>query len=135
VSLLERDYVMRLVKQIVDFIARALKLAKDGKDKEAIELLESGCLSALGIPWSALALVDSASAAGVLGDAARIAMFGRILEERANIEAMQGKVELALRRREHALEMFDEALKRSPSNSEAIEGAVRVKAAMQTTAG
>src|SRR5437016_10744263 len=86
VSLIERDYVMRLVKQIVDFIARALNLAKQGKDKEAIELLESGCLSALGIPWSALALVDSKSAAGVLGDAPRIAAFARILEERANIE-------------------------------------------------
>ncbi len=134
VSLIERDYVMRLVKQIVDFIARALKLAKEGKDREAIELLESGCLSALGIPWSALALVDSRSAAGVLGDAARIAAFGRILEERANIEALQGKRELALRRREHALEIYQEALQRSPANSEALDGVDRVKAAMRTAA-
>ncbi len=133
-SLVERDYVMRLVKQIVDFLARALKLAKEGKDKEAIELLESGCLSALGIPWSALALVDSKSAAGVLGDAARIAAFGRILEERANIEALQGRSELAHRRREHALEIYQEALARSPAHSEALDGAARVKAAMQTPA-
>jgi hypothetical protein len=134
VSLVERDYVMRLVKQIVDFIARALNLAKQGKDKEAIELLESGCLSALGIPWSALALVDSKSAAGVLGDAPRIAAFARILEERANIEALQGKAELSVRRREHVLEMYTEALARSPANAEAVEGAARVKSAMRSAA-
>ncbi|MFT3838046.1 MAG: hypothetical protein QM723_13755 [Myxococcaceae bacterium] len=133
-SLIERDWVMRMVKQIVDFIARALKLAKEGKDKEAIELLESGCLEVLGIPWSALALVDSKSAAGVLGDGARVAAFGRILEERATIEAMQGKVALAAQRREHALEIYQEALARSPKNAEALAGVARLNGSTQTPA-
>lgn len=133
-SLIERDWVMRMVKQLVDFIARALKLAKEGRDKEAIELLESGCLEVLGIPWSALALVDSKSAAGVLGDGARVAAFGRILEERASIEAMQGKVALAAQRRQHALEIYREALARSPKNAEALEGVARLNATTQTRA-
>lgn len=133
-SLIERDWVMRMVKQLVDFIARALKLAKEGRDKEAIELLESGCLEVLGIPWSALALVDSKSAAGVLGDGARVAAFGRILEERASIEAMQGKVALAAQRRQHALEIYQEALARSPKNAEALEGVARLSGTTQTRA-
>jgi len=123
---------MRLVKQLVELLARALKLKGEGKEDEALELLDSGCLSLLGIPYSALALVDSKSAADLLNEPTRITVFGRLLEERAAIEAQQGHSLAARTRRAHALEIYAEALKRSPSHADALAGAERVRLAMQT---
>ncbi len=73
-AIVERDFIMRLVKQLAELLARAMKLKAAKRDDEAIEVIEvieSGCLSLLGIDWKTLAWVDSASAAQLLKEPAR----------------------------------------------------------------
>ncbi len=126
-GILERDYVMRLVKQVVDLLALALGLKKAGKFDEAIQVLENGCLSLLGMPYSALALVDSKSAADLLGQPARVVAFGRLLEERASVEEAKGDLLAAASRRLHATEIYLEALTRAPAQHDAQEGLARLR--------
>ena len=70
-SFVERDFLMRAIKQLVELLVRALKLGSQKKD-EAMQLLESGALTLLGIELKTLSLVDSASAADLLGSVPRI---------------------------------------------------------------
>ncbi len=127
-GIFERDYVMRLVKQLVELIAIVLRLKGAGKMNEAVQALENGCLSLLGIPYSALALVDSKSAADLLSEPTRIAAFARLLEERAAIEEESGDLLAASARRVHALEVYLEALLRAPTHQAAGEGLERLRA-------
>lgn len=124
VSIVERDFIMRLVKQMAELLARALKLKAAKKDDEAAEVLESGCLSLLGIDWKTLAWVDSASAAQLLKEPARIRAFAELLETRAKFHAESGELAEARSKYQHAFEMYREA----GNDPEAIAGATRTGA-------
>src|SRR5207302_4054734 len=93
-----------------ELIARVLKLKAQKKFDEAEQALISECPALLGIDFSAVALVDSTSAAMLLGNVARIRTFARLLEELADVHRLQGDEKKAQRRRQHALEMYREAL-------------------------
>lgn len=118
--LVERDFVMRLIKQLVELIARVLNLAKAKKADEAQAVLEAGCLSLLGMDFHTLALVDSASAADLLQQPYRVVAFARLLGAQAEIERARGAEDLAHSHDQHALELVLEALRRSPSHAEAL---------------
>ncbi len=75
--------MMRMVKQLVELIARALKLGTQKKD-EAVALLESGALTLLGIEFRTLSLVDSSSAADLLGSPTKILVFAKLLKTLAS---------------------------------------------------
>ena len=124
VSIVERDFIIRLVKQLAELLARAMKLKSAKKDDEAAEVIESGCLSLLGIDWKTLAWVDSASAAQLLKDPARIRAFAALLEQRAHFHAEAGEAGEARSKYQHAFEMYREA----GDDPEAIAGAKRAGA-------
>jgi hypothetical protein len=121
VSIVERDYVMRLVKQLADLLARVMKLKGAKKEDEAAEVLEAGCLTLFGIDWRTLAWVDSASAAQLLEDPVRIRSFAGLLEQRALLHEAKGESVQARSSWQHAFEMYREA----GDDSEAREGAER----------
>lgn len=123
-SLIERDYVMRLIKRLAELIAQALKLSKSGKHEEAQALLESGCQSVLGMPYGALALVDSASAAELLAQPHRIKAFAQLLEAAAEIAPSEAARRAKMR---HALEMWREAVRRAAQDGEAGEALRRLE--------
>jgi hypothetical protein len=123
-GLVERDFIMRLVKQLAEVLARAMKLKMAKKDEEAAEVLESGCLSLLGIDWKTLAWVDSKSAAQLLKEPARIRAFATLLEERAKFHADAGEDAQARAKFQHAFEMYREA----GDDPESLAGATRTGA-------
>ena len=123
-GIVERDFIMRLVKQLAEVLARAMKLKGLKKDDEAAEVIESGCLSLLGIDWKTLAWVDSASAAQLLKEPARIRAFAALLEARAQLHADAGEAAEARSKFQHAFEMYREA----GNDPEAVEGARRTGA-------
>ena len=115
---------MRLVKQLAEVLARAMKLKLAKKDQEAAEVIESGCLSLLGIDWKTLAWVDSASAAQLLKEPARIRAFAALLEKRAEFHAQSGEAAEARSKYQHAFEMYREA----GDDPESVAGARRTGA-------
>ena len=116
-----RDWVMRQVKQLADFIARALKLAGEQRRPEAVAVLRSASLDLLGIELAALEWVDAAGAVDLLGAPERCLTFARLLEALAEVEGPQA----GRPRRAHALEVVDELRRRSPDHAEA--GALQLR--------
>lgn len=126
-ALVERDWVMRIVKQLVELLARALKLKTEKRFDEAAQTIEGGCAELLGLDFKALALVDSASAAQLLGEVARIRVFARLLEELADVYRLDGDEARARARARHALEMYLEALIRKRDDGESLAGVARLE--------
>lgn len=123
-GLVERDYVMRMVKQIAELLARAMGLKGQKKDQEAAEVLEAGCLELLGIDWKTLAWSDSASAAQLLREPVKIRMFAQLMEHRAQFHEDAGQAADARSKFQHAYELYRE----SGKHAEAIAGAERCAA-------
>ncbi len=118
-ALHERDFILRLIKQLVEVIARALKAGKAGQSDEAQALLEAGCLSLLGMDFRSLAMVDAASAAGVLGDATRVLVLARLVAAMGEVASTAGEQAHAASHRVHALELALEARARKPDLADA----------------
>ena len=121
---IERDYILRLVRELAEVLARAMKLKAAKKDDEAAEAIESGCATLFGIDWKALAWSDSASAAQLLKEPVRIRAYATLLEHRAQLHAGSGEAAEARSKYQHAHEMYCEAGK----DPEAMAGAKRTQA-------
>lgn len=100
----DRDWVMRAVKQLADFIARALKLAREDKPEQAIEVLQGACIELLGIEYRALAVVDARSAIELLGTKARAKAFIELVEAMSGVEPDASRRQSLLA---HATELRD----------------------------
>jgi len=119
--IVEKDFIVRLIKQMAEVLARALGLARKGQHDEAIAVLESSCPSLLGMDYAPLAMCDSASAAGILREPARVKNFARLLATAAEVYELKGDASAARSKWQHALEMFIEAKLLRPDDDEAAE--------------
>jgi len=119
--IVEKDFIVRLIRQLAELLARALGLARKGQFDEAISVLESSCPSLLGMDYAPLALVDSASAAGILREPARVKTFARLLATAAEIYELKGDAAAARSKWQHALEVYLEAARLQPDDQEAAE--------------
>lgn len=90
------DYVMRLVKQLAEALARVLKLRKAGEKAAAQQAARDACGDLLGIEFSVLQMLDARSAAELLGDVHRVDAYAQLLEALGD-EARAAEV------RQHAL--------------------------------
>ena len=127
VMLGERDYVMRLVKQLAEFIARALKLASSAKPEEALATLREACSSALGMEYEVLSMLDVESAVELLGEPARVLAFIRLVEAMGDVDARGAEPVRALTRYQHALELTEALLAGRGDLPEATELATRLR--------
>jgi hypothetical protein len=134
VALVERDFVMRIVKQLAELLARALKLKREQRYDEAAQTLEGGCADLLGLDFAALALVDSASCAQLLGEPLRIRTFAALLEELAEVHRLDGDEAKARARSRHAFEMYCEVLARKSDDAESLAGLERLRPRVDTAA-
>ena len=125
-SFVERDYVMRVVKQLGELLIRVFRLKSEKRFDEAAQAIEGGCLELLGLEFDVLALVDSASCAGLLNEPLRIRTFARLLEELADVHLADGDEERSRSRSRHAYELYCEVLERKPDDAEALAGIKRL---------
>lgn len=102
----ERDYVMRLVKQLAEFIARVLKVASTQQADEALSTLRAACGQALGMEYEVLSMLDARSAVELLGEPARVLAFIQLVEAMGDVDAKTEPMR-ALTRYRHALELAD----------------------------
>lgn len=123
----ERDWILRMAKQLAFFIARALKLGQERKHEEAIESLQGACVELFGIEFRVLAMVDARSAVELLGEPARALAFAELLEALGAVEADAARREGHLW---HALEIVDQVRARSPQHPEAADLEARLRLAL-----
>src|SRR5688572_8587883 len=116
----ERDWVMRVVQQLAELLARALKLKGLKRYDEAATVIEAGCLTVLGLEFKTLTLVDSKSGAELLADLPRIRTFARLLEELSGVHREAGEIAPSRSHARHALEMYLEVLARHGEDEEAL---------------
>ncbi|MDP1826849.1 MAG: hypothetical protein Q8L48_26490 [Archangium sp.] len=101
----ERDYVMRLVKQLAEFIARALIQASSQKSDEALATLRAACGQSLGMEYEVLSMLDAKSAVELLGEPARVLAFIQLVEAMGDVDSRTGESLRASTRYQHALEL------------------------------
>ncbi|MFL5445689.1 MAG: hypothetical protein ACJ78W_14345, partial [Myxococcales bacterium] len=86
---IERDYVLRIIRQLALFIARLMKLKDDGDLDSAQELLLSAYGDMFGIDRRFVGYMRPDQLAGVLGRE-RTALFAELMAEEADLRAMRG---------------------------------------------
>lgn len=116
-SLFERDYILRLVKQLAALLAAVLKLKHEKKYDQALEQLQGAFPGFFGIEYRTLVAIDSSSAAQLLGEAAKIKILARLIAEEAELYGSRGDEPRGAAKRVHALELYIEAALRDPRDA------------------
>src|SRR4051812_18237910 len=105
-SVVERDFIERMIRQLAEALARALGLRRREQYDEAVQELHGAYPGLFGLEAGPLLMLDSTSAAELLGDPWRIRAFAQLLDEEAQLRALQRDEGLAAYRRQHALELY-----------------------------
>lgn len=105
--MLRQDYIGRLIQQLTEALARALKLARESKVDEAEAEIASAELS-LALPRG-IELFDARSAAMVIGGGDKVVLAALVLEHRGLLSAARGDRAAARRQRARALALLDHA--------------------------
>jgi hypothetical protein len=105
---IERDYVLRIVRQLALFIARLLKLKEDGELESAQDMLLSAYGEIFGIDRRILGYMRPEQLARALGSS-RAALFAELMAEEAELRAMRGDAQTAALVAQQALLLLEAA--------------------------
>jgi hypothetical protein len=111
VPVVDKDWVVRLVKQVGDLFARLVKLVERKEYEQALRALQSACPSMLGFDYGPLAFADAASAAALLKEREKVRIFAQLVAKEAEILELKEDPGASDKRR-FALELWAEALSR-----------------------
>jgi hypothetical protein len=92
---LRQDFMVRLIQQMAEAIARIAGLREQGAHHEALELIESSCRS-LGADRKLRQLLTPESLAKLLGDPEKLRVVADLLEEESRIYAAKGDAAQAI---------------------------------------
>ena len=84
------DYILRIVREFAQFVARVLRLRTEGKHEDAHEAIRQGYPIYLGVPKDIADALTPASLVEVLGSKERIAAAVQLLDEEAALFRAQG---------------------------------------------
>jgi hypothetical protein len=112
----ERDFLKRIIEQLAQGLARALKLRREKKFEQARQALGELFDDLVGVPRALVDSMDAPSAAMLIGDAAKLRIWARLLSEEAALLEDEGRGAQATRSR--ALQALDEAIRRSSESDE-----------------
>jgi len=103
---LERDYVLRIARQMALFLARLLKLREQGDLDAAQDLLLSAYADMFGIDRRFVGYMRPEQLAQSLGRE-RAALFAELMAEEAELRAMRGDAQTAALVAQQALALLD----------------------------
>lgn len=103
---LKRDYILRIIEQLAEAVARILALRTKGKVTEAIRETEGAAGAIAGMDLRMAAAVDSATLARHLADPVRMAALARLMHERAGLAGDQGDAAAERSWRQRAVELW-----------------------------
>lgn len=109
------DYVLRLIKQLAEFLARMAQRRSDGRFDDALDEAEQAWSELFEVPRELADAVDGATLAGLLGHPARIRAAARILLEEGRAHAGRGDGLTAAVRFRRALELVLEVRAAEPA--------------------
>lgn len=93
--MITEDYILRLIRLATEFIAKALKLSKEGDFLTSEKTLENGLVDITGISIDTLKRLDAKALKDITGrDEASVFIFARFLETLAEIEQQKGMLDL-----------------------------------------
>ena len=105
---LERDYVLRIARQMALFVARLLKLKEQGDLDAAQDLLLSAYADMFGIDRRFVGYMRPEQLVQALGSE-RAALFAELMAEEAELRAMRGDAQTAALVAQQALLLLDAA--------------------------
>lgn len=108
-SIARRDYILRLIEQFAQMLARIVGLRKAGKADEAEKLVRETADGIFGSLRSMIDSVDASTAANLLGAREKISVYAALTTEEAEIAVLKGDGRKAFSRRKRALELYLEA--------------------------
>lgn len=109
------DFLLRVIRQMMEVIARAVGLKREGLYDEALLELDTASGDLLGPLAAAVPLVDPATAAQMIGHPERVLAYARLLAERGDVRRLQGHDGYAEIDEARALALVLEAAERDPS--------------------
>jgi hypothetical protein len=105
---LERDYVLRIARQMALFLARLLRLKEQGELDSAQDLLLSAYADMFGIDRRFVGYMRPEQLAQTLGRE-RATLFAELMAEEAELRAMRGDAQTAALVAQQALLLLDAA--------------------------
>jgi hypothetical protein len=105
---LDRDYILRIARQMALFLARLLKVKEKGELDSAQELLLSAYADMFGIDRRIVAYMPPEQLARVLGPE-RAVLFAELMAEEADLRALRGDAQTAALVAQQALGLLDAA--------------------------
>lgn len=109
------DFLLRVIRQMMEVIARAVGLKREGLFDQALLELDAASGDLLGPLATAVPLVDPATAAQMIGHPERILAYARLLGERGDVQRLRGREDHAALDEARALAFVLEAAERDPS--------------------
>lgn len=106
----ERDYIMRMIRQMMDVLLRLLKLKKEEDYDRALDYINGVYDDLFGIDASLLRAMDSATAARLLGHQEKIKALAKLCKEEAELYRLKGDAVQSKAASRRALELFLEAV-------------------------
>jgi hypothetical protein len=124
VPVVDKDYVVRLVKQFADLFARIVKLIERKEYEQALRALQAACPAMVGFDYAPLAFADAASAARILTSRDKVKAFAQLVTKEAEILELK-EDSTASDKRRFALELWAEAAARGAPLDPALIATVR----------
>lgn len=118
--------MLRIARQMALFIARALKLIDAKQHDEALQTLTAAGPEVLGVDLDTLDFGEVGASVDLLGDPARVLAWAQLLEALGTVHAARGEADLARARRERAVLVAHELVRRDAANDDAESLIARV---------
>ncbi|HTE49402.1 MAG TPA: hypothetical protein VK698_00905 [Kofleriaceae bacterium] len=116
------DYILAMVKQLANFLARMARRRGEGKLEDALDEADRAWSELFEIPRDLCDAVDSSTLAGLLGHPERIRAAAQLFWEEGRIHTARGDAMVAALKYRRALELILEA--RAAGATEADDAAV-----------
>ncbi len=124
-ALRQRDYILRMIEQLAEAMARIVGARKAGDLHQARQLLRETADGLFGPLCGMLEKVDAASAAMLLADGEKIRAYAALVVEEANILEQEGELGRAKSLRRRALDLYLEAVAKKATLRESDHAAMR----------
>jgi hypothetical protein len=109
---IRKDFIERMIEQLVAALARILKARQEGRHEDALHLIGEAARSTLGMEYRVLTMADAASTARLLGEPSRVRVLAKLVRQEAEVRRARGDGPGAGDRFRLALELYLEARER-----------------------
>lgn len=129
-SMVERDYILRMIQQLAAALGRILGLKRAGKLDEALAAVRETADGIFGPLLCTLDALDAQSAGSLLGSREKIDAYAALTAEEGAIHELKGAPRRALSAQRRALELYLEAARLGPEISAEARVAIQALRAM-----